>query len=121
MENHTKEIIGYTGGTLLHLTFIPQIYRTYKTTPTDDISLIFMISQVVTCIFCVVYAFLLNENPLIISNVILLCELLMLLTGKILYSYIIKTSKKNMLIKQDQLMINENKKNDILDIKISAI
>ena len=75
MKDNTKEIIGYTGGTLLNLTFIPQIYRTYKTKQTDDISLLFMLLQVFTSILYVVYAFMLDEQPLIVSNIIVVFEL----------------------------------------------
>ena len=88
MDNDTKTIIGYTGGTLLNITFIPQIYRTFKTRKTDDISIYFMGLQFITSIFCLTYAVLLDENPLIISNSILFCELLALFVGKILFSYV---------------------------------
>ena len=110
MDNNTKQIIGYTGGTLLNITFLPQIYRTFKTKKTDDISLIFMILQVITCILCVVYAFLLNENPLIVSNTILLVELLLLLFGKVLYSYIYKNDSINETVEIENTIINQNKK-----------
>lgn len=103
MDVNAKEIIGYTGGTLLNITFIPQIYRTYKTKQTEDISLLFMILQVITSILYVVYSFLLDEQPLIVSNIILFIELLSLLTGKILFSYIYKrkeiTDNKKIVIK----------------------
>ena len=94
MYDNSKQIIGYTGGTLLNITFIPQIYRTYKTKQTDDISLVFMILQVITSILYVVYSFLLDEQPLIISNIILLIELLSLLCGKILFSYVYKKKEE---------------------------
>ena len=94
MDENTKLIIGYTGGTLLNITFIPQIYRTFKTKQTDDISLVFMVLQVITSILYVVYAFLLNEQPLIVSNIILLIELITLFIGKILYSYVYKKNNE---------------------------
>ena len=103
MDPDTKQIIGYTGGTLLNITFLPQIYRTFKTKQTDDISLVFMILQVITSILYVVYSFLLNEQPLIVSNIILLCELLTLLVGKILFSYVYK--KKNELNLQNNRLV----------------
>ena len=95
MENDTTTIIGYTGGTLLNITFIPQIYKTFKTRKTDDISIYFMILQLITSIFCLTYAILLDENPLIICNSILLCELLALTFGKIMFSYIYKENINN--------------------------
>ena len=66
MDHNTQQIIGYVGGTLLNITFIPQIYKTFKTKQTDDISLIFMVLQVITSILYVVYSFILNETPLIV-------------------------------------------------------
>lgn len=101
MDPDTKQIIGYTGGTLLNITFLPQIYRTFKTKQTDDISLVFMILQVITSILYVVYSFLLDEQPLIVSNLILLCELLTLLVGKIMFSYVYK--------KKDELNLQNNR------------
>ena len=103
MDPDTKQIIGYTGGTLLNITFLPQIYRTFKTKQTDDISLVFMILQVITSILYVVYSFLLDEQPLIVSNIILLCELLTLLVGKIMFSYVYK--KKNELNLQNNRLV----------------
>ena len=103
MDPDTKQIIGYTGGTLLNITFLPQIYRTFKTKQTDDISLVFMILQVITSILYVVYSFLLDEQPLIVSNIILLCELLTLLAGKIMFSYVYK--KKNELNLQNNRLV----------------
>jgi MtN3 and saliva related transmembrane protein len=90
MDNQTKTIIGYIGGTLLNITFIPQIYKTFKTKKTDDISIYFMGSQMITSIFCLSYAILLDENPLILSNSILFVELFILFIGKIMYSHIYK-------------------------------
>ena len=68
MDDETITIIGYVGGTLLNITFIPQIYKTFKTKKTDDISIYFMCLQIISSIFCLSYSILLDENPLIISN-----------------------------------------------------
>lgn len=106
MDPDTKQIIGYTGGTLLNITFLPQIYRTFKTKQTDDISLVFMILQVITSILYVVYSFLLDEQPLIVSNIILLCELLTLLVGKIMFSYVYK-KKEELNLQNDRLVLRQ--------------
>ena len=100
MDPNTKQIIGYWW----HLTkyyIFTTIYRTFKTKQTDDISLVFMILQVITSILYVVYSFLLDEQPLIVSNIILLCELLTLLVGKIMFSYVYK--------KTDELNLQNNR------------
>ena len=95
MSEETTTIVGYIGGTLLNITFIPQIYRTYKTKQTEDISLLFMVLQFITSIFCLTYSILLRENPLIISNSILFVQITMLFVGKILYSHIYIEEKNN--------------------------
>ena len=46
--------------------------------------------------FCLTYAVLLDENPPITSNSILFCELLILLIGKIMYSYVYKKENKSL-------------------------
>tara|TARA_B100001027_G_C16107112_1_gene258788 strand:- start:43 stop:351 length:309 start_codon:yes stop_codon:yes gene_type:complete len=94
MDDETITIIGYVGGTLLNITFIPQIYKTFKTKKTDDISIYFMCLQIITSIFCLTYSILLDVNPLIISNSILLCEILALFSGKIMYSYVYTKEQK---------------------------
>ena len=81
------EIIGYVGGVLLAITSIPQIYRTFKTQKTDDISIYFIFLQIITCIFFLVYGILINANPIMAANSILLFELLLLLFAKIKFSY----------------------------------
>jgi len=81
------EIIGYVGGVLLAITSIPQIYRTLKTKKTDDLSIYFIFLQIITCIFFLTYGILINANPIMAANSILLVELLLLLFAKIKYTY----------------------------------
>lgn len=108
-ENYNRTIIGYVGGILLNVTFMPQIYKIYKTKHTEDISLIFAILQVITCIFCLTYSIMLDENPLIIANSVLLCQLISLLVGKILYSYVYK--KKIITNQNNQNIVLQNQSN----------
>lgn len=107
-ENYNRTIIGYVGGILLNITFMPQIYKIYKTKHTEDISLIFAILQVITCIFCLTYSIMLDENPLIIANSVLLCQLISLLVGKILYSYVYKKEIITTPIDSDLVLQNQN-------------
>ena len=118
-ENYNRTIIGYVGGILLNLTFMPQIYKIYKTKQTEDISLIFAILQVITCIFCLTYSIMLDENPLIISNSILLCQLISLLIGKILFSYFYK--KEIITNKINQTNLDINNQNNLIIKKYSIL
>lgn len=83
------EIIGYVGGVLLAITSIPQIYRTFQTKKTDDISIYFIFLQIITCVFFLTYGILINANPIMAANSILLFELLLLLYAKIRFSYLL--------------------------------
>lgn len=82
-EENTKNAIGYIGGFLLIITLLPQIYHTFKTKQTRDISLLFMILEIVTCIFFFTYGIIINENPLIMANGVVLFELFSLLYAKL--------------------------------------
>lgn len=82
-----NEIIGYIGAFLLIITSLPQIYKTFKSKKTDDISIYFILLQLVTCIFFLTYGILIVSNPIILSNSILLFELFILLYAKIKFSY----------------------------------
>ena len=111
MSEKVTTIIGYIGGTLLNITFIPQIYKTFKTKQTEDISLLFMIMQFITSIFCLTYSILLGENPLIISNSILFVQISLLFTGKILYSHVYVNKLNNINeVNINEVNINEVKK-----------
>lgn len=117
MEDH--EIIGYVGGVLLAVTSLPQIYKTFKTKKTDDISIYFIFLQIVTCVIFLTYGVLIDANPIKAANSILLFELLLLLYAKIKFSYftkiIIKTNSNssissNLTIKSesDEILNNSN-------------
>jgi len=121
-ENYNRTIIGYVGGILLNITFMPQIYKIYKTKHTEDISLTFAILQVITCIFCLTYSIMLDENPLIIANSVLLCQLISLLVGKILYSYVYKKKIITNQNNQDIVLQNQSNQNqNNLEVKKSSI
>lgn len=86
ISDKTINTIGYVGAVLLDITLLPQLYKTFKSKQTRDISIYFMFLQIITCVF-LVYGILLNEAPIMMTNSILMGELLVLLYAKILYSY----------------------------------
>jgi len=79
------DVIGYIGGALLVLNFTPQIYKTYKTKKMKDVSLIFIIFNIITCCFQTTYGILIDATPLIIANSIVFFELLILLYAKLVF------------------------------------
>jgi len=80
------QVFGYLGCILLVTTLIPQIVKTYKTKKMDDISILFIALQNLTCITFLAYGCLLEEYPLIIANSIVELQSLLLLGMKIMYS-----------------------------------
>ena len=86
MDEITKNILGYSGGSLLVITLFPQIYQTYKTKQTRDLSLLFVILQIITCILFLSYGILLKEYPLVIANSIVFLEQLLLLYAKLMFN-----------------------------------
>jgi MtN3 and saliva related transmembrane protein len=89
LDETTITTIGYIGAVLLDITLLPQLYKTFKSKQTRDISIYFMFLQIITCIFFLTYGILLNEAPIMMANSILMLELLVLLYAKIRYSYCI--------------------------------
>jgi MtN3 and saliva related transmembrane protein len=91
MNSIEEEIIGYIGCFLLIFSITPQIYKCIKTRCAEDISSLYIIFQIVTCIFCLLYGIILEAYPLIISNIVVFFELLFLLYASIYFT------KKNKL------------------------
>ena len=108
MKEQVKDIVGYIGGFLLIITMIPQIHRTMKTKKTQDLSIYFLIFQMITCVFFLTYGILLLEYPLMIANTIVLLELVVLFVAKLMYD------KRN-----DH--VNRDNKNDLYSVRPKEI
>ena len=91
MNQLEEDIIGYIGCFLLISSITPQIYKCIKTKCAEDLSSLYILFQIITCIFCLSYGIILNALPLIISNSVVFFELLFLLYASIYY---IKKSTK---------------------------
>ena len=75
MEDHHKAETGYAGGFFLTLVLIPQLYKTYKLKKADEISGIFIFMSIITSILFLTYAILIESNPIIVANVIVLMQI----------------------------------------------
>lgn len=82
----TAEIIGYFGAFFLTITLIPQIIHTIRTKKVDDISYYFIGLQILTCVLFLIYGIMIFEKPLILSNSIVLFQLIIFLFLKNKYS-----------------------------------
>lgn len=95
----TEQIFGYIGCSILITTLLPQLYKNYKSKSMDDVSLIFILLQNLTCISFLVYGSLLQELPIILANGVVELQCLALLYMKILYSDKYRKKKNNVEIK----------------------
>ncbi len=65
------ELVGHFGAVLSCITFIPQVYKTWKTRSAGDISLAMLFIVFSSTIEWLVYAFALILWPVIVANVII--------------------------------------------------
>ena len=80
------EIAGHTGALLSAITFIPQVYKTWKTKSAKDLSLTMMFIVVCSTIIWLYYAISLMLWPVIIANVIVGLLSLLLIYFKFTFS-----------------------------------
>ena len=72
------EIVGHIGSTLSSLTFMPQVYQTWKTKSVDDLNLSMMLIVFLSTVVWLVYGVGMHLIPVIICNGII-CALSILL------------------------------------------
>jgi MtN3 and saliva related transmembrane protein len=79
------EAIGYLGSLLSCVTFIPQVYLSWKSHSVGDLSLIMVLIVNFSCIVWLIYAYLIKSRPVLIANTIVLALSLMLLYFKLTF------------------------------------
>lgn len=109
-----KDVFGYLGSAFLTITLIPQLYLTYKTKKTRDISFVFLCLQLITCVFFLIYGIHLSENPLIIANSIVLFQSCLLFYAKIIFTDKHLTNTNDNDINDND--INDNNTNGLYNI-----
>ena len=97
------EILGFIGGMFLVVGFIPQVYVVFKSKKVDDISLLFIIFQIITCVILMSYTMIIKALPLFIANTGILTQLLMLLYAKLKFK-----NNNNLNINKDTQTQNQN-------------
>ena len=80
------EIVGHTGAFLSSVTFIPQVYRVWKTKSATDLSMTMMLIVFTSTLIWLVYGIALMLWPVIVANSIICALSLMLIYFKIGYS-----------------------------------
>ncbi len=76
------EIIGYVGAFLSAVTFIPQVWRAWKTKSTEDLSAPMLLIVLASTFVWLTYAVLTQSGPVIAANIIVLILSLTLLYFK---------------------------------------
>ena len=78
-----KLIVGYIASAMSVSGVIPQLYHTYKTKKTDDLSLFMILLVMSQCIVWVAYSILDNYNmPLLVCDVIVFMQYFLPFHGK---------------------------------------
>ena len=83
-----KDILGYVGAVSLTFLFIPQVYQTYKSKDTKNISVYFLFLEIIASVSFIWYGSLINSLPIIIANSSALMCAIFLINAKIKYDKI---------------------------------
>ena len=78
-------LIGLTAATLTTICFVPQVYKTWKSKETKNLSLIMYLMLSTGILLWLVYGLFINDLPIIAANAVSLLLAISLLTLKIIY------------------------------------
>jgi MtN3 and saliva related transmembrane protein len=79
------EMMGHLGSVLSSITFIPQVYKTWKSRSAGDLSLLMMSIVFISTIVWLIYGFGLKLLPVIIANSIICVLSLLLIIFKLTF------------------------------------
>lgn len=77
--------IGYLGSFLSCITFIPQVYQSWKSKSVGDLSFLMILIVITSTIVWLVYGYFVNSGPVIMANTVVLALSLMLLYFKLTF------------------------------------
>lgn len=80
------EIIGHAGSALSSITFMPQVYQTWKTKSVKDLNLFMMLIVFLSTLIWIVYGGLRHLLPVIICNSVICFLSLLLIYFKLSYA-----------------------------------
>lgn len=112
------DILGYIGGGLVVISFLPQVIRVIKLKTANEISMVFTLLMFIGCLIWTAYAFYVHQPPMMVTGTTntLLTGLLMALkciysrhTARIIVdSQLIKPSDTLVSLEESQLLVEEN-------------
>jgi len=74
--------LGHAGSLLSSITFIPQVYQTWKTKSVADLNVFMMLAVFVSTVIWIIYGFFKGLVPVMICNSVICCLSLLLLYFK---------------------------------------
>jgi len=87
---HWFDYVGYLGSFLTSVTFIPQVYKAWKTKSVGDLSIWMMLIVVFSTMVWLIYALAIHSEPVIVANSIVFVLSLLL----IYFKYAFKNDNK---------------------------
>jgi len=79
------DYVGYLGSFLTSITFIPQVYKAWKTRSVGDLSIWMMLIVVFSTIVWLVYGVAIHSGPVIVANSIVFTLSLLLIYFKYIF------------------------------------
>ncbi len=71
MVDHWAELFGYLGSILSSITFIPQVYKTWKSRRAKELSLTMLIIVFISTVVWLIYGIALQYWPVVAANAII--------------------------------------------------
>jgi len=75
--------IGYFGSFLTSITFIPQVYKSWKSRSVGDLSIWMVLIVITSTLVWLIYGFAISSGPVILANTVVLVLTLVLLGFKL--------------------------------------
>jgi MtN3 and saliva related transmembrane protein len=81
----TEEIIGYAGGIISSISFMPQVLKLWKTKSGHDLSMVTLLFLFLNASLWCIYGIMKDARPLWITNMLVLIVLILMIVLKIKY------------------------------------
>ncbi len=69
------DTVGFVGTAILGVTMLPQVYKTFREKKANDLSLSYLVLQLIANVLFLVYGYFIESLPVVISNgIVFLCS-----------------------------------------------
>lgn len=85
MTEFAKEMVGYAGGVLSSISFLPQVIKIWRTRSAKDLSMLTLLFLTGNISLWLTYGILIGSTPLWLTNAIVLAMVLCLIYFKIIF------------------------------------